>query len=74
MVALKLTSVGSSTGLIINKEVQAKLRVKKGDTVYLTEAPGGMRLTPYNPTFERQMSLAEAIMRKDKDILRELAK
>jgi hypothetical protein len=37
----------------------ARLRVQKGDTLYLTEAPdGGYRLTGYNPDFERQMALA----------------
>ena len=53
----------------------ARLKVKKGDSVYLTEAPdGGYRLTPYNPDFERQMGLAEEIMHEDRDILRALAK
>ncbi|MEI9905636.1 MAG: hypothetical protein WDN06_18100 [Asticcacaulis sp.] len=48
---------------------------KKGDTLYLTEAPdGAFRLTPYNPDFERQMSLAEEIMHEDREILRQLAK
>lgn len=74
MVALKLTTVGSSVGMIMNKEVQAQLRVSKGDTVFLTEAPGGYRLTSYNPDFERQMALAEEIMREDRDILRALAR
>jgi hypothetical protein len=51
----------------------ARLKVQKGDTVYLTEAPeGGYRITPYD--FERQMKLAEEIMHDDRDILRALAK
>ena len=33
-----------------------------------------MRITPYNPEFERQMALAEAIMHDDREILRVLAK
>ena len=37
---------GCIGGVILNKEVMAKLRVKKGDSLYLTEAPGGYRLTP----------------------------
>lgn len=74
MPKLKITTVGSSAGVILNKEVMAKLRVKKGDSVYLTEAPGGYRLTPYNPEFERQMKLAEDIMHEDRDILRALSK
>lgn len=75
MVALKVTTVGSSAGFILNKETMAHLKVQKGDTVYLTEAPGGgYRLTPYDPEFERQMALAEEIMHQDRDILRVLAK
>ncbi len=74
MPKLKITTVGASTGVILNKEVMAKLRVKKGDSLYLTEAPGGYRLTPYNPEFERQMRLAEEIMHEDRDLLRALSK
>jgi putative addiction module antidote len=71
----KVTTVGSSTGFILTKEAMARLKVRKGDTVYLTEAPdGGYRLTPYDPEFARQMSLAEEIMHEDRDILRALAK
>ena len=75
MLTFKITTVGSSSGFILNKEAMARLKVKKGDVVYLTESPdGGYRLTPYNPEFERQMSLAEEIMREDRDMLRALAK
>jgi putative addiction module antidote len=75
MLAFKVTTVGSSAGLILNKEAMAHLKIQKGDTIYLTEAPGGgFRLTPYNPDFERQMSLAEEIMHDDREILRVLAK
>ena len=75
MLACKITTVGSSSGFILTKEAMARLKVKKGDTVYFTESPdGSYRLTPYNPDFERQMTLAESIMREDRDILRALAK
>lgn len=75
MQTLKITTVGSSSGVILTKEVLAHLKVKKGDTLYLTEAAdGSYRLTPYNPEFERQMALAEDIMREDRDVLRALAK
>lgn len=74
MVALKLTTVGSSVGVILNKEAQSILRAKKGDTIYLTETPTGALLTAYNPDFERQMALAEAVMHEDKEVLRALAK
>ena len=75
MFTFKITTVGASAGVILPKEALAYLKVKKGDTLYLTEAPdGGYRLTPYNPEFERQMSLAEDIMHEDREILRQLAK
>jgi putative addiction module antidote len=75
MLAFKVTTVGASAGLILTKEAMARLRVRKGDTIYLTEAPdGGYRLTPYNPDFARQMACAEQIMHDDRDILRALAK
>jgi len=75
MIAFRVTTVGASAGFILPKEAMARLKVSKGDTLYLTEAPdGGYRLTPFNPDFERQMSLAEEIMHDDRDILRALAK
>jgi putative addiction module antidote len=74
MPKLRITTIGASAGLILNKEVMARLRVKKGDSLYLTEAPGGFRVTPYDPEFERQFLAAEGIMQEDRDVLRALSK
>ncbi len=74
MIALKLISVGNSVGATFSKEVLAKLKVGKGDTVFLTETADGYRLTPYNPEFEAQMKTARSIMKKRRNALRELAK
>lgn len=71
---LKLTTVGNSVGATFSKEVLSKLKVGKGDTLFLTESPDGFRLTPYNPDFETQMNAAQTIMRKRRNALRELAK
>ena len=71
---LKLTAIGNSTGLVLPKDVLARLKLDKGDAVYLTESPDGYRLTPYNPEFERQMDAARKIMKKRRAALRELAK
>jgi putative addiction module antidote len=71
---LKLIKIGNSTGVILPKEILARLRVEQGDEVYLTDAPDGLRLSASDPDFERTMALAEDIMRKDRDILRVLAK
>ncbi len=74
MPKLKVTTVGASAGIILNKEVMARLKVKKGDSLYLTEAPDGYRITPYNPDFERQIQLAEDIMHDDREILKALSR
>ena len=71
---LKIIQVGNSLGATFTKELTAKLKVEKGDTLFLTDAPGGYRLTPYNPDFETQMDQARAIMKKRRNALRALAK
>jgi len=50
------------------------LKISTADALHLTESPDGYRLTPYAPTFERQMTAAESIMRRYKDALHQLAK
>ncbi len=74
MTSLKLNRIGNSVGVILPKEVLAKLRVQEGDMLYLTEAPDGYRVTPHDPEFARQMEVAEKVMRKNRDVLRQLAK
>lgn len=74
MTALKLTQIGNSVGLILPKELLARLKLEKGDTVFVTDAADGILLTPYSAEFETQMSVARRIMKKRRDALRELAK
>jgi putative addiction module antidote len=74
MHALKLTQIGNSVGLVLPKEVLARLDVEKGDMVYLTDSPNGMRITTVNPEFEDQMKAAKAIMKRRRNVLSELAK
>ena len=71
---LKITRIGNSAGIVLPKEVLARLRVGLGDALHLTEAPDGVRLTAHDPDFAATMELAEEIMREDRGILRELAK
>jgi putative addiction module antidote len=74
MLALKLTQIGNSVGVILPKEMLARLKVEKGDVVYLTESPDGYRITPHSDEFEAQMKVARALMKKRRAALRELAK
>ncbi|MGD9661521.1 MAG: AbrB/MazE/SpoVT family DNA-binding domain-containing protein [Porticoccaceae bacterium] len=73
MQALKIRKVGNSLGLVLPKEALSRLKVVEGDTVYLTDARDGYRITPMDETFATQMAAAEDIMREDRDVLRELA-
>ncbi len=73
MTRLKVTTVGNSVGVVLPKEVLARLRVEKGDILYTTETPNGIELSPYNPTFAEQMDTAEAIVRDNRDVLKKLA-
>ena len=70
----KVTQIGNSTGVILPKEVAARLKVKKGDNVYLTETSEGYAITPYDPEFEAQMKAARRGMAKYRNALHELAR
>lgn len=74
MHAIKLRKIGNSVGLVLPREVLAKLKLREGEIIYLTDAEDGFRITPYNIEFEAQMQTAEQIMNEDRDILRELSK
>ncbi len=75
MIALKLTQIGNSVGVILTKEALAKLGVGKGDVIYLTDAPGGdLLVSAYSPEVARQIALGEEIMDEYRDTLRALAK
>ena len=53
----------------------ARLNVKDGDALYLTETPdGSLRITPYDPAFDAQMRAARDGMAQYRNALRELAK
>lgn len=74
MATLKLRAVGNSVGLVLPKDVLAKLGLKEGDNLHLVEAPDGFRLKRADPEFERQMEVAREVMRRRRAVLRELAK
>ena len=74
MIELKLTAIGNSLGVVLPKDALGRLKVSKGDSLFITESPDGYRLTPYNPAFEGQMQVARKIMKKRRAALRQLAK
>jgi putative addiction module antidote len=70
---LKITTVGSSAGIVLPKELLARMRLAKGDILYATELPDGIKLVPFDPAFEEQMQAAEKVMRRRRTLLRKLA-
>ncbi len=72
---IEIKRIGNSTGLILPKELLAKLQLKQGDSLFVTElAEGGLKLVPHDPTFERGIEIARKAMRTYRNALRELAK
>jgi putative addiction module antidote len=70
---IKITTVGNSAGIVLPKELLARLRVDKGDVLYATELPDGVKLSAFDPKVATQMEAAERVMRKRRALLRKLA-
>lgn len=70
---LKVTKIGNSLGVVLPKELIARLKLEKGDALWATEASSGYRITPYDPEFGEQMDAARKLMKKRRNVLRELA-
>jgi putative addiction module antidote len=71
---LKVRKIGNSLGVILPREVVARLKVVEGDSVALSEAQDGFKLSPYDPEIARQIEVGKKIMRRYRNTLRELAK
>lgn len=74
MVQLTVRKVGNSLGVTLPAQAAQALHVKEGDKLFLTETPGGFRVTPYDPSFAETMEVAEDFMSRYKNALRNLAK
>lgn len=70
---LKITSIGNSAGIILPKEILARLRLEKGDELYVLETPDGIKLSTFDPTLAEQMEVADRVMRKRRALLHKLA-
>jgi putative addiction module antidote len=71
---LKITQVGNSLGVILPKELLAKLNVAKGDVLIATDADGGVNLTAFDPELAEDLAAGKDIMRRYRDTLKALAK
>lgn len=73
MTTLKITQIGNSLGVILPKEILAKLKLDKGDQLIVTDMPDGVALRAYSPDFAKWMEIGDKVMRDNRDALRKLA-
>ena len=71
---LKIRKIGNSLGVVLPKETLTLLKVQEGDTIVLTDAQDGYRISTANPEFTKTMAVFESISRRYRNTLRELAK
>ena len=70
---VKITTIGNSVGIVLPKEVLNRLHVEKGDSLYITDSPEGVHLSPYNAEFALKLDAFEQVMRENRDVLKKLA-
>jgi putative addiction module antidote len=70
---VKITTIGNSVGIVLPKEFLNRLHVEKGDSLYLTDSPEGILLSPYNAAFAQKLDAFEQVMRENRDVLKKLA-
>jgi putative addiction module antidote len=74
MTTLKVTTTGHSLAVRIPQHVADRLRLHKGDELFLIDTEDGFRITPYNPDFDEQMQVAQGVIGRYRNAMRELAK
>lgn len=74
MTALKVAQIGNSLGVILPRELLAKLRVGKGDALFVTDTPDGLLLSPYDPGLAEQVDALRDVMKSRRGALRALAR
>jgi putative addiction module antidote len=68
-----LRKMGGSLGVTLPKEVIDRLQMREGDSLSIVDTDDGVKLSPYDPEFDRAMEIYERGARKYRNALRELA-
>lgn len=72
---LQVRKIGNSVGLILPKELLARLQLELGDKLFISERPGGgFTASRTDPKFEKGMAAARKAMKRYRNALAELAK
>jgi len=71
---IEIKKIGNSDGLILPRELMARLDLKRGQQLHITELAGvGFQVLPYDPDFEKAMNIADEVMGEYRDTLATLA-
>ena len=73
-VTVTLRKIGNSLGIILPKEAAQMLQANEGDSLTLTLTKDGLRISAFDPAFEKKVKIADSLMNRYKNALRELAK
>jgi putative addiction module antidote len=74
-IVLQIKKIGNSTGLILPKELLARLKLKEGDKLHVVEhTERSIKLSPYDPKHAKAMEIARRSFRKYADTYKALAK
>ena len=72
---LELKKIGNSTGLILPKDLLARLGLEQGDSVMVTEGPDRtLTVSSYTEDDDETMRLARKVMHDYRNTLKALAK
>lgn len=71
--ATKIRKIGSSLGVILNRELLQALNLREGDEVFIVRTSDGLMLTPYDPDFVQALEASREFMRRYRDDLKALA-
>ena len=71
---LEIKKIGNSTGLILPKELLARMGLSQGDEVLVTEGPDGIKISRYAADLEQGMEIARKAIKTYRAALTELAK
>jgi len=72
--SLTIRAIGNSSGVVLPKELLDSLNLAQGDRLFVTRAQDGITLRPFDDTFAQQMTVAREVMRRRRNVLRELVK
>lgn len=73
-VTVKVTQIGNSLGVVLPKEVLAKLKAEKGQVLHVLDTPDGVALTAYDPEFEEVLDIIDDVSSEYRNTLRALSK